>query len=323
MKNFIYEFVFPFFTSYGLTCLISLLLINKAAIMVSKSKPELEGFHKNKETIPNVGGIAFVLATFLSTAFFAQINTKLLYLFGVVSSFGVLGFIDDFYKRSSDNGDGITSKTKLFWQFVIAIFFVLYGTYHNFIGSGIPFLMKDNIIAKIFENLFLIFLLVYFVNAFNITDGLDGLAGSVSLPLCVLLILIAIMGENNQMILVLSISLLAALVAFLHFNKFPARYFMGDCGSMALGSTLLIIALSLKISLIFIIASLMLSVELFTSLIQIVSINIFKKKVFTIAPIHHLFEKKGESEIEIVNMFSRLSALFSIIALLLYCYLNI
>ncbi|MGD1821195.1 MAG: hypothetical protein ACPKM0_00330 [Pleomorphochaeta sp.] len=320
MSFYLYKVIVPFVISYTITYLLSLFLLNKVTILISKSKPELEGFHKNKETIPNIGGIAFIFATFITTAFFSKINTQLIYTIALILSFAILGFIDDNYKRFSDNGDGIKSLTKLFWQFAISILFVLVGTSRGYIASGISFFMKDGIVFSVLENCFLIFLMVYFVNAFNITDGLDGLAGYVSLPLFVVFILITLCNGNSELILVLNVSLFAAILAFLHFNRYPAKYFMGDCGSMALGSSLLIIALTLRLTSIFIIASLIFSLELFSSFIQIVAIRVFKKKVFSIAPIHHLYEQKGESEAEIVNLFARLSALFSIIALILYCY---
>lgn len=323
MNNFISLFLLPFITSYILTYLTSILVIKTLSNLVSKNKPELIEFHSDKDNIPNVGGIAFVFATLVATFIFAPKSKFLIYLLSSILSFSLLGFVDDYYKRSSDNGDGIKSLTKLVWQFMIAIVFVVYGTKHNYISSGIPYLNGETLFQKIIENVALIFLMVYFVNAFNITDGLDGLAGYVSLPICVLLILVSMILPNNEVITVITISISASLLAFLHFNKYPAKYFMGDCGSMALGVTLLMISLSLKVSIIFFIASLMLSIELFTSLIQILAIRIFNKKVFSIAPIHHLYEKKGDSETKIVLQFTRISTLFSIIALLVFCSWNI
>lgn len=322
MNTLFFKIIIPFIVSYSLTFLLSNFLLHRLTKMVSKDKPELEEFHQSKETIPNIGGIAFIFATFITTAIFSNISVQLLYILSFILSFAILGFVDDNFKRFSLNGDGLRSITKLFWQFLIAIVFIIFGTNKGYIASGFPFLMNDNFISIFLENSILIFFVVYYVNAFNITDGLDGLAGYVSLPLCVIFIVISLFNLNNEYILILNISLFAAVLAFLHFNRFPAKYFMGDCGSMALGCSLLVISLNLKVFYIFIIASLIFSLELFTSLIQIVSIRLFKKKVFTIAPIHHLFEKKGESEIEIVTMFARLSAFFSIIALILYGYIK-
>ncbi len=288
--------------------------------MVSKSKPELEGFHPNKENTPNIGGISFVVFTIVTTLIFAKISPRMIYLLTAIICFAFLGFIDDYYKQKSENGDGIKSTTKLFWQVVFALIFVSYGTFYNFIGTGIPYLMGNSFFSVILENSILTFLMVYFVNAFNITDGLDGLVGFVSLPLCVVLILVALTLQSSQMELVLATSIFAAIIAFLQFNKYPAKYFMGDCGSMALGVTLFLIAATLKVPFIFFIASLMVSIELTTSLIQIIAIRVFDKKVFSIAPIHHMLEKKGDSEIKIVSQFTKISALFSIFALLIFYY---
>lgn len=320
MKNFIYTFILPFVVSYLLTYLSSLFLLNKATSLVSKSKPELEGFHSNKETIPNVGGLAFISSTIISTLIFAQFSERLVFMLSAIFCFALLGFIDDYYKKNSDNGDGIKSLTKLVWQFVISTVFITYGTHNNYIATGLFFLNRDSIFLILLENGLMIFLLVYFVNAFNITDGLDGLAGYVSLPLCILLILIGFIVPDNKIVLILNFSILGGVLAFLRFNKYPAKYFMGDCGSMSLGATLLLIAFSLKISSVFIIASMMVSIELVSSLIQIIAIRVFNKKVFSIAPIHHMYEKQGKSEVNIVSQFTRISTLFSILALMFFCY---
>ena len=320
MNSFITKILLPFIVSYFLTYFSSVLLLKKASILVCKTKPELEGFHSKKENTPNIGGIAFISSAVISSLIFAPKSFELFYIIALVLCFGLLGFVDDFYKKDSDNGDGIISGTKLLWQFIIAIVFIIFGTSKNLISSGLPFLMGEELLLKIIENIFLIFLMVYFVNAFNITDGLDGLVGFVSLPLCLVLIVASLFIKNNEVVFTLLMSLTAALLAFLKFNKYPAKYFMGDCGSMALGSLLVIIVFVLKISGVFIIASMMLSIELISSLIQIISIRIFNQKVFTIAPIHHMYEEKGESESSIVSVFFKISTLFSVIALLLFYY---
>lgn len=322
MYFFILNLVLPFSICYGLTYFFSIFLLNKGKCYTSKDKPELEGFHETKEKVPNVGGIAFISATLLTSLLFSRLSSQVLYISLFIFSYGILGFFDDNSKRFSNNGDGIKSITKLFWQFTISTIFVIIGTSRGYISTGIPFFMREGIVYKIIENGILIFFFAYFTNAFNITDGIDGLLGTISVPICILLILVALVTNENEIAVILGISLLAAILAFLRFNKYPAKYFMGDCGSMALGCALLLLTLTLKQPIIFLISTLMLSLELLSSLIQIIAIRIFHTKVFSIAPLHHLFEKNGKTEIEIVNTFSRLSALFSIIAFIIYLYFN-
>ncbi len=320
MNDMYLNLLIAFVLSYLLTYSFSIVLIKKGSNYTSNDKPELEGFHATKEKIPNVGGIAFISATIITFFLFSNKNEQSLYIILFITCYSILGFIDDNYKRFSNNGDGIKSLTKLIWQFTISSFFVIFGTSKGYISTGVPFFMKEGIFYKILENITIIFFFAYFTNAFNITDGLDGLLAKVSLPICFLLIIISIFGKNSNLSVILSVILFAALLAFLHFNKYPAKYFMGDCGSMALGCALLLITLTLKQPIVFLISTLMISIELMSSLIQIIAIRIFHKKVFSIAPLHHLYEKNGKNEIEIVNMFSKISALFSIIALIIYLY---
>ncbi|MGH0052183.1 MAG: hypothetical protein ACQ5SW_02175, partial [Sphaerochaetaceae bacterium] len=159
--------------------------------------------------------------------------------------------------------------------------------------------------------LFALLYILYFVNAVNITDGLDALAAGSSLPILLLILLLS--QKQGGMA---SSALVGSLLAFLFFNLPPARYFMGDCGSHALGAYIAMSALLLGSELVLFLASGLFLLELASSLIQIISIRRFGRKVFSIAPLHHAYELKGVKEGYIVLSFTLVSWVFVVVSLL-------
>ncbi|MBK5199939.1 MAG: hypothetical protein JJE21_00210 [Spirochaetaceae bacterium] len=322
MRKTIEIIVFTAIISYGLAFVLSLFCIKYLKGIQSRIKPELFDVHSHKEGTPNVGGIAFLSSTFIFSLIFIPLNKNVSFILFSTALFALLGFIDDIVKIKTKNGDGVSSKLKLFMQFSFGLIIAILGDHLLIINLGWSFLYSEGVLFTIIRIVLIAFVLAYFANAFNITDGLDGLLASISLPIFVLIFLIGLNISVNSPIILLSISMLSSLFAFFHFNKHPAIYFMGDCGSMGLGVFLTTTAMVLNIVPVFLIASLVLSVELFTSLIQIISINKFHKKVFLIAPIHHAFQEKGMNEESIVAQFARYSTICSIIAFFVYSAIN-
>lgn len=314
--------VFTAVLSYILAFLISLFCIKYLKGISTKIKPELYDVHSHKEGTPNIGGIAFLSSTFIFSLIFIPLNKNVSFILLSTGLFSLLGFIDDISKIKTKNGDGISSKVKLLLQFVLGFIIAIFGEHLSIINLGWSFLYNDGIIFYIIRVAIIAFILAYFANAFNISDGLDGLLAYISIPIFILIFLIGLSIPLKISTILLCVSMLSSLLAFLHFNKNPAVYFMGDCGSMGLGIFLITTAFVLNIFPVFIIASLVLSVELFTSLIQIISINKFHKKVFLIAPIHHVFQKQGMNEESIVAQFARYSAICSIVAFFVYSIMN-
>lgn len=302
------------FTSFVITSGI-IILLKKKKFLVAHIKPELKDQQEYKEGTPSIGGLSIALGILIPTLLFNTLhNDSMQYALLAFFFFALLGFIDDLKKTKTWNGDGLSSLVKLVLQFTSATALIVFGEYHHLNTIGFPFIDS----FPFLRGGLLIFMLVYFVNAFNISDGLDGLLITLMIPILVFFALALLIESNTRALKIFVTVLFFSVLAFLYFNKFPAQCFMGDSGSMGLGSLVFILALLLHVLPFFVIATLMFSVELFSSLLQIIAIRVFKKKIFSIAPIHHMFQKKGESEVAIVKRFALYSSMASIIAFLVY-----
>lgn len=300
------------FASLLLTFVLSKVLLSLVGRSSVAIKPELRSVHASKAGTPVVGGIAFVMGAFLVSLADPELASPMvLYpVFGLLL-FALVGFLDDHLKRTSYNGDGLPSLLKLALQVQAALLLLIILKQHGLIDTTLDLGFASLPLGPAYY-IFALLYILYFVNAINITDGLDALAAGSSLPMLLLVIFL-----SNQRSMPSSTALLGAIIAFLWFNRRPAKYFMGDCGSHALGGYLAISALLLKAEVALFVASGLFLVELATSLIQIISIRKFGKKVFTIAPLHHAYELKGVKETHIVLSFMLVSWLFGAASLLL------
>lgn len=302
--------------AFSITFLVSMLLIRYAPMIKVAIKPELEFTQSGKRGTPSIGGLAFCLGTVLGTLMFPfRLESTVLFpLLGLVLFAGV-GLIDDIAKARKGNGDGIQSLTKLALQAVVAaiLLYLLAMTDNISTTLHLPLFKGKSLSLGWSYYLFALLYIMYFVNAVNITDGLDALAAGSSLPLLLLLALFSFTAKQP-----FSVALIGALLAFLLFNRKPARYFMGDCGSHALGGYIAISALMLNVELALLVASGLFLLEFASSLIQIIAIRSTGRKVFSIAPLHHAFELKGVAEHTIVGRFTLVSWFFALLGLLLF-----
>ncbi len=279
--------------------------------------------HKNKEGTPTMGGLIFILSTLIAIIILLltkkiQFSTNLFIVLFVFVSYAILGFIDDFLIIKRHNNLGLTEFQKLAGQLVIALVF-----FYIYMKSGArPVLEIYTFGIEInmgwFYGIFLLFMLVASSNAVNITDGLDGLAGGLSMIAFLTFALIsanskAIQGTSE--ISVFCFVLVGALIGFLAFNSRPAKVFMGDTGSLSLGATLATIAIITKHEITFIVVSLVFIFETLVCLIQIISMVYFHKKVFLMTPFHHHLEKLGWNERDIVVVFLCVGLLLSMAAI--------
>lgn len=267
--------------------------------------------HAIKEGTPTVGGLIFIVPT-MTTMFILylrgslKISSSLIIVIFVFLSYSALGLADDLLKIKRKNNFGLKTIQKLIIQlFIAVVFFYIYmkdgGSTHLIISSlGIDWDLKW------FYGIFILFLLVGSSNAVNITDGEDGLAGG----LCAIAFLsfgIISWGadwvKGNEEIAIFCFVLVGALLGFLVYNTHPAKVFMGDTGSLGLGATLAAVAILTKHELSLAVIGGVFIIETLSSLIQIISIRKFNKKVFKIAPLHHHFEAIGWQETDIVKMF--------------------
>lgn len=267
--------------------------------------------HLKKDGTPTIGGLIFIIPTILIMLILylrgsIEFNSNLIILIFVFLSYGALGFIDDFLKVKYHNNNGLSIGIKFLLQTVIAvIFYIIYrnnGGDSNLVISSLGI----NVSLGWAFGLFILLVLVGTTNAVNISDGLDGLAGGLSVVAIMAYGVIAWGSKwisGYQEIAIFAFVLCGAILGFLVFNTHPAKVFMGDTGSLALGGALATIAILTKHELSLLLIGGVFVVETLSSAIQIIAIRKFHKKVFLKAPLHHHFEELGWEETDIVKLF--------------------
>ena len=267
--------------------------------------------HLKKNGTPTIGGLIFIIPTIISLLLLwfrgsIEMTSNLLIVLFVFISYALLGLADDLLKIVFKNNKGLSIMFKLLMQTCIALVF-----FYIFIrNGGVPEIRISAINLYIYMGwtygLFILFLLVGTSNAVNITDGLDGLAGGLS---AIAFLAYGLITWNTtwlagyQEIAIFCFVLIGALLGFLVFNTHPAKVFMGDRGSLALGGSRAAIAILTRHELSLAVVGGVFVIETLSSLIQIIAIRKFHKKVFKMAPLHHHFEKLGWEENDIVKLF--------------------
>ena len=280
--------------------------------------------HLKKEGTPTMGGIIFILTTLIIMIVLylrgsIEYSYNLIILIITFLSYALLGFVDDFLKVRYHNTKGIPTLVKLLFYFLFTIiFYIIFRKNGGTPTIEITFL-RTSINLGWAYGLFILLVLVGTSNAVNITDGLDGLAGGLSV-ITFLAYGVITWGTTwltgYQDIAIFSFVLTGAIMGFLVFNSYPARVFMGDTGSLALGAALATIAILTRHEISLILIGGVFVVETLSSLIQIIAIRKFHKKVFKKAPLHHHFEELGWEEIDIVKLFWTIGFLLSMIGVI-------
>lgn len=302
--------------------LIFIPLLKKLNIgqMVSR---EINSRHLEKEGTPTMGGIIFIIPVIVSLILLyfknsIDVSYNLIILVIVFLAYGFLGGVDDYLKVKFKNNAGISIVTKFLFQMIIALIF-----FYFFMRSGGSTTLKFTALNLVIPlgwmfGIFILFLLVGTTNAVNITDGLDGLAAG----LCAIAFLAyGIISwncgwlEGYQEIAIFCFLVVGALLGFLVFNSHPARVFMGDLGSLALGGALATIAILTRHELSLAIIGGVFVIETLSSFIQIVGIRKFNKKIFLKAPLHHHFEELKWNENDIVKLFYVVGLLLAMAAI--------
>ena len=275
--------------------------------------------HRKKEGTPTMGGLIFIIPTILTTVYLCLTDRiEFTYNLGIVLLvfvlYAFLGFLDDFLSIKRGKNEGLTISQKFFGQIVIALlFFYIYMKYDGdttFVVST----LNINIELGFFYGIFILLLLVGFSNAVNLTDGLDGLAGGLSAISFVAFALISLFIGQEDMGIFCFI-LVGTLFGFLMFNAYPAKVFMGDTGSLALGAVFATIAILTRREVTLLIVCFPFVFETLSSIIQIGYYKLTKKRVFLNSPIHHHFEKKGFAEPDIVKAFYLFGIIFSLLGI--------
>ncbi|MDU1043822.1 phospho-N-acetylmuramoyl-pentapeptide-transferase [Peptoniphilus rhinitidis] len=273
--------------------------------------------HLIKSGTPTIGGIIFLSSTLITTFLIKNLKVSVFMIIFSTFAFGAVGFIDDYIKVVKKRNLGLRAYQKLILQIIVAVVLIIYqyNSKNMVTDVYIPFL-KDYRSFGIFYIPFIIFVIVGTVNSVNLTDGLDGLSSSVTI-ICLLFFVICANKLNKPEIAIFSMTLAASLLGFLVFNKYPAKVFMGDTGSLALGGAISAIALLLNVPLILPIAGGIYFIETLSVIIQVVSFKTRGKRVFLMAPLHHHYEQKGWHETKIVAVFCVIEIILCVISYLI------
>ena len=263
--------------------------------------------HMHKKGTPTMGGISFILATVFAliiAMFIDSSNIKYYIIFIYTTiSFSIIGYIDDMLIVVKKKNDGLAPRKKLMLQILFSIiFYVLVKfIYEDINYIYIPGLEYQLNISYLYM-IFVVFWQTGFSNAVNLIDGLDGLATSVTIITTSTFALLAY-KENNFPIFVFCLVLVGALIGFLLFNKNPAKIFMGDTGSLALGGILAAISIILHKEIAFIFIGLVYILETLSVIIQVAYFKKTGKRIFKMSPLHHHFELSGYGEVKTVYLF--------------------
>ncbi|ACO86165.1 phospho-N-acetylmuramoyl-pentapeptide-transferase [Clostridium botulinum] len=315
MSTIIYAVLFSFLLS-TITSLFLIPLFKKLNLGQS-IKNGIPISHKKKAGTPTFGGIIFIFSSIITMLFIIKnYNKELLLVISSLIAFGLIGFIDDTLKKIHKKNEGLTSKGKMILLLFVSSIFAIYSYYNPSIGSIIMFPFTKKLFdLRILYIPFIIFYYVSTTNALNLTDGLDGLATSITLLVVTFFIFLS-SGMGHYTLSISCGCIAGALLGFLRYNCYPAKIIMGDTGSLALGGAIATIAMILKNPFIVIIVGGIYVIEALSSLIQIVFFKLFGKRIFKMAPIHHSLELHGWHETKIVSVFSIITTILCLIGFL-------
>ncbi|MBQ2766283.1 MAG: phospho-N-acetylmuramoyl-pentapeptide-transferase [Clostridia bacterium] len=318
-------FIIALVLTFGLTALSARVLIPKLRSMKLGQQILDIGprWHKSKEGTPTMGGISFIIASlivFVIMAVVMNINqveeglstAVIVILFAAVN--GAIGVVDDLTKFKNHRNEGLTASQKYLLQLISAGLFLAAMKVTGNITTelSIPY-FNISVELGIFYYIFSILLITGIVNAVNLTDGIDGLASSVTLALGAFFAVAAFAGGMLPTAVVSAITM-GACLGFLVYNFYPARVFMGDTGSLFLGALAIGMAFMVKEPLIIVVVGIIYICEAASVILQVGYYKLTKKRLFKMAPIHHHFEKCGWSELKIVGVFSLVTVLAGILA---------
>ena len=308
----------PYLITFGIALLVSVLVGPVLIPFLHKLKfgqeirEEGPSWHKKKSGTPTMGGFIFIAGVLVATLLMARDTSTLIVLLCAVG-FGLIGFIDDFIKVILKRNLGLTALQKLALQIALAVAFVITLNALGLLHTDIilPFI-KEPVNLGWFYVAFAVFIMVGFVNAVNLTDGLDGLATSVTAVVSLFFAAVSLLVGNNSLAVFL-VALTGGCLGFLIFNHYPAKVFMGDTGSLFLGGAVSAAAIVLKMPLILVIVGIIYVVEALSVMLQVASFKLTGKRIFKMSPIHHHFEMCGWREVKIVSVFCAVTVVFCVI----------
>ena len=321
-------FIITLVSVFALSALFTRLIIPKLKSMkVGQTILEIgPRWHKNKEGTPTKGGIAFISAILLVSALIivpmmkvtdSPLPVRLIITLVFAALNGAIGMIDDMTKFKNHRNEGLTASQKFLLQLVVGGIYLF--AMHSF-GAlttvmHIPFTDFGLDLGFVYYPIALI-LIAGIINSVNLTDGIDGLASSVTMVVGAAFAVFAFFLADTELTLI-SAALIGGCLGFLTYNFYPARIFMGDTGSLFLGAAVVGCAFLMNDPLIIIVIGIIYVIESVSVIMQVTSFKLTGKRIFKMSPIHHHFEKCGWSEIKIVSVFSLVTLLFSSLAVIL------
>ena len=313
-----YEIVIPVIIAFAISALLGPIVIPflRRLKVGQTERKELES-HLKKNGTPTMGGIMILASIVITSLFYVKDYPKIIPILFMTVGFGLIGFLDDYLKVVLRRSDGLLAWQKMILQIIVTGVFAVYMVKYSGISLTmlIPFSGGKYLDLGWLAVPVLFFAVVGTVNGTNFTDGLDGLASSVTVMVATFFSVVAV--GTNAGIAPITCAVVGALLGFLLFNVYPASVFMGDTGSLALGGFVVSTAYMMQMPLFILIVGLIYLVEVLSVIIQV---TYFKatggKRIFRMAPIHHHFELGGLSETRVVAVFSITTALLCMIALL-------
>ncbi len=275
-------------------------------------------WHNSKAGTPMMGGLMFIIAAVICLLInvIAMEDHTVFFVLALSLCFGLVGFLDDFFKLKYKRNLGLTSMQKAMLQMAVSALY-LYLLYKQGVLTCdlyVPFVDVSFRIHPLVYIFFAMFVMVGCVNAVNLTDGIDGLCGSVSIPVMIFFTVVAVARGKFDLAL-LPASLTGGLIAYLFYNWHPAKVFMGDTGSLFLGGAVCALAFALDMPLILILVGFVYIIETLSVILQVAYFKLTGgKRIFKMAPIHHHFEMCGWKEEKIVLVFSGICAVLCILA---------
>lgn len=314
-----YQVVIPVLIAFVISVILGPIIIPFLRKLKMGQTERVEGVqsHLKKAGTPTMGGIIFLIATVVTSLFYVKDYPKVIPVLFLTLGFGIIGFLDDYLKVVLRRSDGLLPWQKFSLQVVVTAVFAYYLVNYTDVSLAmrIPFWTDHYLNLGWLAVPVLFFAVIGTVNGVNFTDGLDGLASSVTMIVAVFFTVVSIGTKSG--IEPITCAVVGGLMGFLLFNVYPAKIFMGDTGSLALGGFVAGAAYMMQMPLFILLVGLIYLVEVLSVIIQV---TYFKKthgkRIFKMAPIHHHFELCGWSETRVVAVFSIITAVMCLIALL-------
>ena len=313
-----YEILLPVLTAFMLNVILGPIVIPflkklKFGQFVRDDGPES---HLKKSGTPTMGGLIILTGIVITSLFYLEDYKNIRPILFVTLGFGLIGFLDDYIKVVMKRSLGLRAWQKMLGQILITSIFAYYLNHNTDVGTAmlLPFSNGKLLETGALYLPILFFIVLGTVNGANFTDGLDGLASSVTVLIAVFFTVVAIGTESG--IEPITCAAVGSILGFLVYNVYPARVFIGDTGSLALGGFVVSTAYMLRMPLFLAIVAFIYLIEVLSVIIQVISYHTTGKRVFKMAPIHHHFELSGWPETKVVAIFSIVTAILCLIGLL-------